>query len=41
MTGIPIVSQQVKNTTSIPKDMGLIPGLVQWVKYPVLPQAVM
>ena len=33
---IPIVAQQVKNSTSIHEDMGLIPGLVQWIKDPVL-----
>ena len=30
----------VTNLTSIHKDVGLIPSLTQWVKYPVLPQAV-
>ena len=29
--GIPHVAQQVKNSTSIHKDVGLIPGLAQWV----------
>ena len=30
--GVPIVAQQVKNPTSIHEDVGLIPGLAQWVK---------
>ena len=30
--GVPVVAQQVKNPTSIHKDVGLIPGLTQWVK---------
>ena len=36
-TGVPVVAQQVKNPTSIHEDMGLICGLTQWVKDPVLP----
>ena len=30
--GVPILAQQVKNPTSIHEDVGLIPGLTQWVK---------
>ena len=36
---IPIVAQQVKNLTCIHEDAGLTPGLIQWFKDPVLPQA--
>ena len=35
--GVPIVAQQVNNLTSICEDVGLTPGLAQWVKYLVLP----
>ena len=31
-TGVPLVAQQVKNSTSIYEDAGLVPGLAQWVK---------
>ena len=37
--GIPIVAQQVKNLTSIYEDVGLTPGLTQWVRDPVLLRA--
>ena len=30
--GIPIMAQQLTNPASIHEDVGLIPGLVQWVK---------
>ena len=36
MQGVRIVAQQVKKPTSIHVDRGLIPGLIQWVKDPVL-----
>ena len=35
--GAPFVAQQVLNLSSIQKDAGSIPGLVQGVKNPVLP----
>ena len=34
------MTQQVKNPTSIPEDMGWIPGLSQWVKDLALLKAV-
>ena len=38
--GVPIVAQKVENPASIHEDAGSIPGLDQWVKDLVLPQAV-
>ena len=40
IAGVSDAVQWVKNPTSIPKDAGSIPGLVQWVKDLLLPQAV-
>ena len=34
--GVPVMAQWVTNLTSIQKNSGLIPGLIQWVKNPVL-----
>ena len=35
--GVPTVAQQVTNLTSIHEDVGLIPGLTEWVKDLALP----
>ena len=40
LSGVAIVAQQVKNSSSIHEDVGSIPGLTQWVKDLALPQAV-
>ena len=34
---VSIVAQQVINPTSIHEDLGLIPGLAQWIKDVALP----
>ena len=35
--GVPIMAQRLTNPTGIHKDVGLIPGLAQWIKDLVLP----
>ena len=35
---VPTVAQQVKNPTSIHENVGLIPGVDQWVEDPALPK---
>ena len=34
--GVLVMAQRVKDQTSIPEDVGLIPSLAQWVKDPTL-----
>ena len=38
--GVPIMDQRITNLTSIHEDVGVTPGLTQWVKDSVLPWAV-
>ena len=36
-SGVPVVTQWLTNPTCIHEDVGLIPGLTQWVKDLALP----
>ena len=37
LLGVPVVARQLTNPTRIHEDMGLLPGLPQWVKDLALP----